>query len=151
VIFQLNRSNEENRQLSLLFFCRTFIHSSRKISNMSLFEMAAGSRFVKLSFDALELGVIRAACASVSEKEYECLGGMTPAELDQAARQAKKAIDSDMVESLVMLFKPGQDILIEREDMEPVLESIKTYGDSVSEEYAGALQSAREKIERCFR
>jgi hypothetical protein len=118
---------------------------------MSLFEMDAGSRYVKLSFDALEIGVIRAACASVSEKEYERLDGMNSAELDQAARQAKKATDSDMAGRLVMLFKPGQEILIEPEDLGPVLESIKTYGDSVSEEYAGALLSAREKIERCFR
>lgn len=118
---------------------------------MSLFEMAAGTRFVKLSFDAVELGVIRAACASVSEKEYERLDSMNLAELDQAARQARKATDSDIAGKLVMLFRPGQEILIEREDLAPILESLKAYEDSATEEYAGALLSAREKIECCFR
>ncbi|OPY28081.1 MAG: hypothetical protein A4E28_01720 [Methanocella sp. PtaU1.Bin125] len=117
---------------------------------MSLFEMAAGSRYIKLSFNARELGVIRAACASVSEKEHERMGGMTSAGLEQAARQAKRATDSAMADRLVMLFRPGQEILIEREDLEPVLDCLKAYEDGIREEQAVQLRLVRDKIERCL-
>jgi DNA-binding protein YbaB len=115
---------------------------------MSLFEMTAGSRYVKLVFDARELSVLRAACTSVTEKEHDKLDDMTAAGLEQAARQARKATDSDMAGRLVELFRPGQEILIEKEDLEPVLESLKIYKNSAPEEQAGALQSALEKIEQ---
>ncbi|MGA9140976.1 MAG: hypothetical protein WBZ29_12175 [Methanocella sp.] len=117
---------------------------------MSLFEMTSGSRYVKLVFDAHELSVIRAACASVSDEEHDKLGGMTTAELEQAASQARKATESEVAGRLVMLFKPGQEILIEREDLEPVLACVETYGQSVPKEHTEALNSAREKIRRCL-
>lgn len=114
---------------------------------MSMFELASGSRYVKVVFDSRELGAIKAACAFVSAKEHDKLGGMTAAELEQAARQAKKASEYEMADRLVSLFRPGQEILVEQEDLEPVLDSLKAYSGSAPEEHAQALKSALKKIE----
>jgi hypothetical protein len=113
---------------------------------MSLFEMTAGSRYVKVVFDSRELDAIRAACSSASEKEYDRISDMTAAELEQAARQAWKATEFDIAGKLVEMFRPGQAILIEREDLAPVLASLEAYEPDVPEEHAAALKSALEKI-----
>ena len=116
---------------------------------MSLFELAADSRYVKVVFDAAELNVIRTASAFVSAKEREKMFTMTDAGLEEAARQAKKASDSEMTDQLVSLFRASEEILIEREDLAPVLERLKAYESQVPAEQAEAFRSAFEKITRC--
>jgi hypothetical protein len=118
---------------------------------MSLFDMAVGTRYGRVSFDAHELRVIRIACESVSTREHDLMDDAAGTSIEQYAQQVKKANESEMTVKLVTLFKPDEEILIEREDMEPVLESLKTYQRSVPEEHAHALQSALEKMERFFR
>jgi hypothetical protein len=115
---------------------------------MSLFEMTTGARYVKVIFNANELNVIRTACASVSANEHEKMNNLADADLEQAADMAKRASDSRMADRLVSFFKAGQKILIEREDLEPVLECLRTYGQSAPQEHAGATKGVIEKIER---
>lgn len=114
---------------------------------MSLFEMAAGSRYVKIAFDAEELSVIRAACASVSAVVQERMGDIADASLEQAAGQAKRTSDFLMADGLVSMFKAGQEVLIEPEDLALVLDSMKAYGQSAPEEHMPAVMGIVEKIE----
>jgi hypothetical protein len=118
---------------------------------MSLFEMTAGKRYVKVTFDDNELNVIRKACTFASASELEKLNDMAHNDLERAACTAKRACESDMAGGLASLFKPGQEILVEREDIEPVLECLRTYGPSVPKEQSKAMKSAMEKIERSCR
>jgi hypothetical protein len=118
---------------------------------MALFEMIPDTRFIKLIFDDMELDVIRAACASASEREHGLMDETADAGIEQYAGHAKKAGESDMADMLVSLFKPGREILIEREDIEPVIECLKIYGESLQQEDAMATKGVIEKIRRCCR
>jgi hypothetical protein len=111
--------------------------------------MTEGTRYLRVVFDASELDVIRAACASVSAKEQGLIDDMADADLEQFALQAKRAFESDMAHKLVSLFKAGQEILIEPEDLAPIMETLKIYRPGAQDEHALALQGAIEKIERC--
>jgi hypothetical protein len=114
---------------------------------MSLFANAAGSRYGKVVFDEKELSMIRIACASVSAKDQDLMDDAAGAGLEEYALQAKKAFESDMAHKLVSLFKAGQEIIIEPEDLAPVLESLKNGKFSLPEEHTAALKSAIAKIE----
>jgi len=116
---------------------------------MSRCETEAGTRYVKVTFDADELNVIRTACATVSGREHDKSDAMAGSGLERAARQARKASDAEMTDKLVSLFRAGEEVLIECEDLAPVLESLKAYEPDVSDEQAGAFKRAREKIRRC--
>jgi hypothetical protein len=116
---------------------------------MSLFEMATGSRYNKVVFDDDELNVIRTACAYVSAKEIDLMGDASDAGLEQFAFQAKRVYESDMAHELVSLFKAGQEVLIEPEDLDLVLESLKNYLPDAPGEHVTVLERAIEKIEQC--
>jgi hypothetical protein len=118
---------------------------------MSLFEMAADTRYRKVAFDDGELDVLRAACASASVREHNLMEEASDAGIEQYAVHAKRAGESGMADVLVTLFKPGQEILIEPEDLEPVLACLIAYGQSAPKEHVSDLKSAMEKIERCCR
>jgi hypothetical protein len=132
-------------------FCSAFIRPLCELIIMSLFEMTAGTRYGRIVFDADELVVLQAACAFVSSKEHDLMDKTANAGIEQYAVHLKKAGDSDMADVLVSLFKPGQEVLIEREDLEPVLECLRTYGESLPQEHAMAAKNVIEKIERCCR
>jgi hypothetical protein len=119
---------------------------------MSMSEMPAGRRYVKLIFNEEEINVIKIACNSVALRErYLMMKDAAEADLETAASQARKASDSNMAEGLVSLFKAGQEIMIEPEDLAIVLDSLKAYGRSAPEENALVLKSVIEKIEHRVR
>ena len=119
---------------------------------MSMSEMPAGSRYIKLVFSEEELNAIRAACSAVAKREhYLMMNGPVDVDLETAANQAKRAGDAEMADGLASMFKPDQQILIDREDLALVLESLKVYGRSPPEEYAEAVERLIEKIERSAR
>ena len=133
----------------LHFFWDGFFRPPSVSLTMSSFETSTGPRYVTVTFNADELAVIRSACSSASQKEDDRMDAMVNADLEQAARQAEVARDSDMAADLVALFKAGQEIVIVCDDLVPVLECLKAYEPQVPEERASALRSAMEKIGRC--
>ena len=115
-------------------------------------EMPEGPRYLKLIFTGNELEVVRAACSAVAMLDhYRMMHEPAEVGLEEAARQAKKASDSEMAEGLAAAFKPDQPVLIGREDLALVLHSLKEYGRSAPEEHAGAVKDVVEKVERVCR
>jgi hypothetical protein len=116
---------------------------------MSMSQMPAGPRYLKLRFDENEISVLRAACSAVAMLDhYRMMNEPADISLEDASRQAKKSGDSDMAEGLATMFKPDQEILIEREDLALVLDSLRSYGQSAPEEHAETVKNLIEKIER---
>lgn len=118
------------------------------ILNMNLF--ARDTSFRTITFDAEELHVIRTACVSRAEHDRGLLIEAANAGLDQYLYQVKAANISDMTVSLVTLFKPELEILIEPEDLEPITDSLEFHRSHVSGEYAIILERAIRKIETCL-
>ncbi len=114
---------------------------------MALFDLTAERRYVRVAFDASEISLIWAACAAVSEKAHSGMDNIADLDLEQAARRAKEASDSEMAEGLASLFKADQEILIEPKDLALVLASLKSYGQRAPAEHAPAVKSVIEKIE----
>jgi hypothetical protein len=113
---------------------------------MALFDLTAERRYVRVTFDASEISLIRAACAAVSEKAHSQMDNIADLGLEQAARQAEKESDCEMAHELASLFKAGQEILLECEDLALVLASLKAYEPDMPKEHTATLQSVFEKI-----
>lgn len=90
---------------------------------MSMFN--AGRAYYSVSFDQEELKLIRIACAAVAAREQSAVDEAAGAGLSEYAEQVKKANMAIVAGNLIALFKPGQEILIEREDLEPLAEVIR--------------------------
>jgi hypothetical protein len=105
--------------------------------------------YLKIKFDDEEISVIQAACTAVSLRErYLMMRVAANTDLETAAALAKKASNSEMAEGLASMFKPGQEILIEPEDLAVVLESLKAYGPTAPEEHSQIVKKLIEKMER---
>ncbi len=65
---------------------------------MSLSDLTAERRYVKVAFDAQEINLIRAACAAVPEKAHRRMDNIADLDLEHAARRAKEASDSEMAD-----------------------------------------------------
>ena len=113
---------------------------------MNLFELAGEAKYRKITFDAEELAVIRAACAVAAGEEAARLDMATEEGLELFARQIGRANASSLTGAMVALFKPGQEILIEPEDLAPVREHLDTYGPGAPEEHTEALKRSLGKI-----
>ncbi|HEY3273024.1 MAG TPA: hypothetical protein VGJ92_04635 [Methanocella sp.] len=116
---------------------------------MSSFEIPASRHYLKMKFDDEEISVIQTACTAVALRErYLMMRVAANTDLETAAGLAKKASDSEMAEGLASMFKPGQEILIEPEDLAVVLESLKAYGLTAPEEHSPIVKRLIEKMGR---
>lgn len=104
--------------------------------------------YCSVSFDQEELKVIRIACAAVAAREQSAVGEAIGAGLIEYAEQVKKANMAIVAGNLAALFKPGQEILIEREDLEPLAEVIRKGCDTMpGEEESAILRRGLARIE----
>jgi hypothetical protein len=115
---------------------------------MTMFSVSPA--FYSVSFDQEELKVIRIACAAVAAREQSAVDEAAGAGLDEYAEQVKKTNRAIVAGNLASLFKPGQEILIEKEDLEPLAEVIRKGSDDTPEEEAAVLRRALKKVEACL-
>ncbi len=107
-----------------------------------------GRSYYSVSFDREELRVIRIACAAVAAREQSAVDEAAGAGLNEYAEQVKMANLAVVAGNLAALFKPGQEILIEREDLEPLAEVIRKGCDTMpGEEEAASLYRGLNRIE----
>jgi hypothetical protein len=118
---------------------------------MALFDLTAERLYVRVAFDTSEISLIRAACATVSEKAHRQMDNIADLDLEHAARRAKEASESEMADQLASLFKADREILIVCEDLTLVLASLKAYEPDAPKEHRAALQSVLGKIGRSCR
>lgn len=107
----------------------------------------ASGRYLKIRFDARELAVIRIACAALEASEESQLDRAAGEGITKYASQVVKANESEIADRMVSLFRPDEDILIEREDLELVRESLQYYSRIEPEKHAELLASILRKID----
>jgi hypothetical protein len=94
--------------------------------------------FHKVSFDADELDAIRRACNAQSGQEDRMLDEAAGGSLEGVVVQESRADDMLLLKSTVAIFKPGQTILITREDLAAIKNCLKN--DAPSEPGARAIK-----------
>jgi hypothetical protein len=73
--------------------------------------------FYRVSFDDAELDAIRRGCDAQSAHEDRMLDEAAGGSLEGVVMQESRADDVLLIKGTVALFKPGQTILITREDL----------------------------------
>lgn len=101
-----------------------------------------------ITFDPEELEVIRIACAAVATRDQAATEKAVAASLEEYESLIRKLNGTVVAGSLAALFKPGQEILIEREDLEPVAAVLREHRNSAGKEHLAALDRAIARIER---
>jgi len=103
--------------------------------------------FYKISFDADELEALRGACALQSAEEDRRLDEAAAGDLEGAVTQESRADDMLLMKSTVSIFKPGQAILITKEDLGLMRKSLERFKDKAPPELFEPIESAIGKIE----
>ena len=101
--------------------------------------------FYTITFGADELDALKKACALLSEDEDERLDEVTSGDLETVVLQHARADDILLIKSTVSMFKPGQSILITKEDLGLLRKSLERLR---KETMAGAIDRAIEKINK---
>jgi hypothetical protein len=114
---------------------------------MPRFEWTSGARYGKLAFDEAELAAIREACAAMAEREYARMDDAAREGLETFTAQAQKVRDYEVAGDIASMFKAGQEVLIEAEDIEPLRDSLRAYCEEATGERLEAARSALRKIE----
>lgn len=97
--------------------------------------------FFKVVFNADELGAIRRACDTQSGHEDSMLDVAAGGSLEGVVMQESRADDMLLIKSTVAIIKPGQTVLITKEDLEIIRSCLK------NDEPSGPAESALKKIE----
>lgn len=121
---------------------------------MSMF--SADRAFRSVAFDEEELEAVRTACTAVAGREQaaldQALEKAAEKSFEEYSGQVKKTNEAIVTGSLVALFKPGQEVLIEKEDLEPVLAVLREHREKGPEEaQCSSLDRAIGRIEQCLR
>jgi hypothetical protein len=103
--------------------------------------------FYRISFEADELEALKGACAMQSAEEDLRLDEAAAGDLDGAVMQESRADDMLLMKSTVSIFKPGQAILITKEDLGLMQKSLERFKDEAPPELLEPIESAIEKIE----
>jgi hypothetical protein len=111
------------------------------------FEWTSRARIGRLAFDEAELAAIREACAAMAEMEYARMDDAAREGLETFTAQAQKVRDYEVAGDIASMFRAGQEVLIEAEDIRPVRNSLITYLREASGERRDAARSALRKIE----
>jgi hypothetical protein len=99
--------------------------------------------FYRISFDAGELEALRRACALQSGREDRLLDEATSGPLEGVVAQEKKADDMLLIKSTVSIFKPGQSILITKEDLLLIRKCLENLNSPAAE---GAIKKVDEAL-----
>ncbi|HMK47367.1 MAG TPA: hypothetical protein VK436_12145 [Methanocella sp.] len=102
----------------------------------------------KIMFDENELKAIIRACEEMAAQDRASLDETTDADAEAYLSQVRKTNQTIAASDLVSFFKPGQEILIEREDLEPIHKVVLRYYDDSLEASGEALERALNKIGR---
>jgi hypothetical protein len=102
--------------------------------------------FYKISFDAEELEALNGACTLQSVREDVMLNDAAQGDLEEMVAQESRADDMLLIKSTVSIFKPGQAILITKEDLRLLLESLERYKNHAPPRLCGPIDKAIEKI-----
>ncbi len=101
--------------------------------------------FYRISFDKGELEALRRGCALQSELEDKRLDEAASGPLEGVVAQEVKADDMQLIRGTVSIFKPGQAILITREDLLLVKKCLESL------ENEAPAESAARKIDEALR
>jgi len=104
----------------------------------------------RITFDEDELKAIMLACKETAAWDQSSLDEAAGADEETYLWQVRKTNRTIVASDLVSFFKPGQEILIEREDLGPVHEVVLRYCDAAPETRGEALDRALDKIDRCI-
>ncbi len=102
--------------------------------------------FYRISFDGDELDALKNACALQSEDEDRMLDEAASGDLESVVAQEVVADDLLLIKSTVAIFKPGQTILITKEDLDMMLKSLEKYKEKAPAGKINAIDSAIRKI-----
>lgn len=105
--------------------------------------------FRQISFDANELEAIRLACERQAENADISLDESASGELNSMVMQELKSDDMLLIKQTVMIFKPGQKILITPDDLDLMKQSLENFLDMADYALTDAIHSAIQKIETC--
>jgi hypothetical protein len=103
--------------------------------------------FYRIYFDADELDALRGACDLQSTEEDMRLDEAAAGDLEDAVTQESRADDMLLMKSTVSIFKPGQAIIITKEDLGLMQKSLERFKDEAPPELLEPIESAIEKIE----
>lgn len=105
--------------------------------------------FYKVSFDADELEALRTACALQSGREDRRLDEAASGSLEEVVSQEGRADDMQLIRGTVAIFKPGQAILITKEDLALIKKCLENFNsplaDDIIRKIDGALLSGAER------
>jgi hypothetical protein len=107
--------------------------------------------FYKISFEADELEALRSACALQSAEEDRRMGEAASGSLECVVAQESRADDMLLIKSTVSIFKPGQAILITKEDLGLMRKSLEHFKKVAPPELCEPIASAMEKMEKPVR
>ena len=114
---------------------------------MSLFIQYNMPEFYKVSFGADELEALRRACALQARVEDRMLDEAASGPLEGVVTQESRADDMLLIKNTVSIFKPGQTILITKEDLDLIRKSLENFKGEAPPELAGPAESAIKKID----
>jgi hypothetical protein len=103
--------------------------------------------FHKISFDADELDVLRSACACRSGHEERLFDETAGGSIESIVAQEWRTDDMLLIKSTVAIFKPGQTILITKEDLCLMRDCLQGYKAEAEKEHSVPIDSAIKKIE----
>jgi hypothetical protein len=102
--------------------------------------------FYKISFDGDELEALKNACTLQSEDEERMLDEAAGGDLDSVVSQEVVADDLLLIKSTVSIFRPGQTILITKEDLDLMQKNLEKYKEKAPVRQMKAIDSAMGKI-----
>lgn len=107
--------------------------------------------FHKISFDAGELNALRSACAVRSEHEERLFEESAAGPIEGIVMQESRTDDMLLIKSTVAIFKPGQIILITKEDLRLMRDCLTDYRSETPAEQTASVENALKKIETALK
>lgn len=109
--------------------------------------MRRDNDLLKLRFEAAELEAMKTACAFAQEEEDERLATAASGNMEEFLNQMSLANDYLVAGKLVRYFKPGQDVLIKKSDLDPIRRSLVRYRCDAAQDSIPVIDGALKKID----
>jgi hypothetical protein len=103
--------------------------------------------FIKITFDTDELVALRRACDCRSGREERLFDETAGSSIEAIATQECRTDDMLLIKGTVAIFKPGQTILITKEDLGLMHDSLLGYRAEAEKGLLAPIDSAIKKIE----
>lgn len=101
----------------------------------------------RLRFDEAELEAMKTACSFAQAEEDERLTDAASGNMEEFILQMSLANDYLLAGKLVAYFKPGQDVLIKKADLDPIRKSLVRYRCDASAAQTPVIDAALKKID----